>query len=255
MDAMKKWVAAGVAGCLAVLALGWAGLVSPRRSEAAELVEAAQAQEAGNAALRNQLAVLKAQAKELPKQQAKLAAVAAKLPASKQMPALIRALSTAAEETGVELVSLTPGKAVLAQVAAAPAAVAPVAGNAAAAAVAAPGTPPTVPNAGAAPTAAGRQLAVIPLTLNVVGGYFQVQQFLAQVEELTRAVRMTNVSVAPGLNPVAPAAPAGSASTTLDGSSLSATLVGEVYMTVPAPVATTTPVVPGSTGASAPAAN
>jgi Tfp pilus assembly protein PilO len=168
--------------------------------------------------------MLKAQAKALPRQQAKLAAVAAKIPDNPALPALIRALSAAATSTGVELVGVTPG-APVAAAAAAPAAPAAPAATAAGAA-AAPAAP--------AASSAG-QLAAIPINMNVVGGYFQVEQFVSKLEALQRAMRVSNIVIAPGANPVKP----GKATASLDdGKSLASTITAQVFMAANRPAAT-----------------
>jgi Tfp pilus assembly protein PilO len=233
---MKQWVALTVVGVLAVLAAGWFLLVSPKRTHAAELRDQAATQVSANAELETKLAMLKAQAKDLPKQQAKLAAVAGKIPDNPALPALVRALTTAATSAGVELVSLTPS---------APAVVG----------AAAPAAAPVAPAAGARPaapraaSAAAGQLAQIPVTLNVVGGYFQVEQFVAALENLPRSMRVTALTMAPGPNPVKPAAAAAAVD---DGRSLATTITAQVFMAANRPAATAV-TVPGQavTGAAA----
>src|SRR3954466_5832035 len=123
MDKLKQYVVFTVLGCLVVLAAGWFLLVSPKRSSAAELRTQSAASVRDNQTLEAKLQVLKAQARDLPKQQAKLAAVAAKIPDNPALPAMVRALTTASQSAGVELVSMTPGTP--AAVAAPPVAVAP----------------------------------------------------------------------------------------------------------------------------------
>lgn len=235
MDKLKQYVAFTVLGCLLVLAAGWFLLVSPKRSQAADLRSQAAAQVSANSQLQNQLAVLKAQAKELPKQQAKLAAVAAKIPDNPALPALIRALTTAATSAGVELVSVTPGTPAVAAATASGGPVAPAAG-AAATARSAPG---------ASSGAAAGQLAVIPLNLNVVGGYFQVEQFVSNLETLQRAMRMSSISIAPGANPLKP----GKGTSIEDGKSLAGTITAQVFMAAnrQAPTAVTVPGQPAVT--------
>ena len=49
MDKLKQWVALTVVGCLGIMAAGWFLLVSPKRTEAAEIREQAVAQESANA--------------------------------------------------------------------------------------------------------------------------------------------------------------------------------------------------------------
>src|SRR5688500_1729184 len=116
--------------------------------------------------------------------------------------------------------SFTPGAHVV--VAGAPAA--PVA---APAAVPAGAAAPAAAAAGS--TASAGQLASIPLTLNDAGGYFQVAQFVANLENLSRSMRITNLTVAPGANPVKPKAE-GETSPVDDGKSLTTTISGQVFM-------------------------
>ena len=235
MDKVKQYVVFTVLGCLVVLAAGWMLLVSPKRTAAAELRAEAESTRASNDQLRTQLTVLRAKAKDLPKEQAKLASVAAKIPDNPALPALIRALVTAGTAAGVELVSVTPGPPVLALGAA------PVSPGAPAAA-AAPVAP--APDAAAAPAAAG-SLASIPVSLNVAGSYFQVQQFLAELETLPRSMRVTGLTVNPGANPVKPAAGV----VVEDGRAITSTITAQVFMAAnraPA-AAVTVPVAPDST--------
>lgn len=234
MDKMKQYVALTVVGCLGVLAAGWFLLVSPKKAEATDLQTQAASQESANQTLRTKLAMLKAQAKDLPQQQAKLAAVAAKIPDNPALPALIRALDSASAEAGVELVSIAPGQPAAAQ--------------------AAPATATTPTAAGAdAPVAGAGSLATIPVAVNVVGGYFEVQQFMSGLEGLNRAFRATALTLAPGTNPVAK--PSTTAVSADDGKTINATITGQVFMAAGAAAApaVTTPVAPGQSVA-APAA-
>jgi type IV pilus assembly protein PilO len=219
MDKLKQYVVFTVLGCLVVLAAGWFLLVSPKRSDATALRTQAAAQVSANAQLETQLQVLKAQAKDLPKQQAKLAAVAAKIPDNPALPAMVRALTGAATAAGVELVSVAPSAPVA--VAAAPAAAAPTA--------AAPVGTPSAPVA----TASAGQLNSIPLTLSIAGGYFQVEQFVSNLESLPRAMRLTNLSLVPGANPIK----VGAAGSVEDGKHLLSTVTGMVFMAANRPPA------------------
>lgn len=218
MDKLKQYVALTVVGCLGIMAAGWFLLVSPKRAEAAAVREQTLSQESTNAGLRTQLEVLQAQAKDLPKKQADLARVAAKIPDNPSLPSLIRALTAASTSAGVEFVSVTPG----APAAVAAAAAAPVA--------AAPADP------AAAPAAAGPagSLAAIPVAINVVGGYFEVEQFIAALENLPRALRVTNLTLAPGASPTDKE----KAASTEDGRTLTSTITGSVYMAANRPAAT-----------------
>ena len=254
MDKLKQWVALTVVGCLAIVAGGWFLLVSPKRQHATELRQAAAVQVDANNALETQLVQLKAQARDLPKEQAKLAAVAARIPDSRAMPALIRALNKAAKSSGVELVSVSPSSTTLvaaaASLAAAPLAVpaaAPPARPAAAPPAGTSGAAVAAPAAAAASSSAAGQLASIGVTLNVVGGFFQIEQFVSALESLQRSMRLTNVSLAPGVSPVRPVTSTASGPVD-DGKSLTATLLGQVYTAVNRPPATAV-VVPNAAAA------
>ena len=67
MDKLKQYVIFTVLGCLVVLAAGWFVLVSPKRSDAADLRNTAAQVASQNSQLQTQLTILKAQAKALPK--------------------------------------------------------------------------------------------------------------------------------------------------------------------------------------------
>jgi len=228
MDKLKQWVALAVLGVVVVLAAGWFLLVSPKRSEAADIALQTSEKQTSNQALQTKLALLKSQAKGLPAQQAKLSVVAAKIPDNPALPALIRALDAAAASADVELVSLAPS-APAAVTAAAPAA--PVAAGA------------------AAPASTGLQQ--IALNVNVVGGYFQVEQFLDRVENLTRAFKVNGFALAPGTDPlkVTTGAPTGPAQAT--GKTLTATINGQVFLVPATTVAS--PTVPVAPAAAVPA--
>lgn len=240
MDQLKKYVAGAVVLSLAILGLGYNFLVSPKKSAAEELRAQTASQDSTNATLRTKLALLKSQAKDLPKEQAKLAAVAAKIPENPALPSLIRALTTASVSAGVVLVSLTPS-APTAVAAAAPAAPAAPPSGAPAAAAPAPAAAPAAAGAPAASTAG--MLSSIPISLNVVGSYFQVQRFLANLESLPRAFRVTALTLTPGANPLSKA----TGPVVEDGRSLSSTITAQVFMasnrapatpvTIPAPAA------------------
>lgn len=226
MDKLKQWVALTVVGALAILAAGWFLLVSPQRAEAADLQEQTETQTSANGALVQRIEVLKAQAQELPAQQAKLAAVAAKIPNDPALPTLIRALTAAADASGIELVSIAPSPPVIdapVAVAVDPAA-APTDGTAAPTDTAAPAT--AAPVTAAAPAATAGTLARIPVALTVVGGYYEAERYLDALESLSRAFRVSALTLAPGESPTNPREDA----STEDGRVLLTTITAEVFM-------------------------
>jgi Tfp pilus assembly protein PilO len=190
MDKLKQWVAFTLVGVLAVLAAGWFLLVAPKRTHAKELNAQTASQETVNQGLRTSLAVLKAQAKDEPKQEAKIARVASKIPDNPALPELIRNLDRASAATGVDLKTMAPG---LPSAAAVPVAKAGT-----------PATPRAPTSAGAvaarpaASSAAAGALGSIPVSITISGTYFQILEFVDQLEGLTRAFKVTALSVSPG---------------------------------------------------------
>lgn len=237
MDKLKQWVALTVVGALGIMALGWFMLVSPKRSEAADLRSQTASQLSANALLQTQIEVLKAKASELPKEQATLAAIAAKIPTGPELPTLVRSLSDAAATSGVQLVSITPGT---------PVPVVPVAP--AAAPANGQTTPPAAP--GAAPAAPGPagQLANVPVSVSIVGDYFEVAAFVAALETLPRAFRVNDLTLAPGVSPTATDKDPKAAT---DGSSLTTTVNGFVFMAAGVPAAAPAPAPAADTAAAA----
>lgn len=226
MNKLQQWIALTVVACLALLAAGWFLLVSPKRAEAADLRDQVASQDSANDSARTQLQVLKAQAKDLPNQQAALAKVAARIPDNPGLPSLIRALSAASQSAGVEFVSVAPGTPAP-LVAAAPAATA--------------ATPAPTAAAGTTTSTAGT-LTAIPVAINVVGGFFEVEQFVANLENLPRALRVSNLTLAPGKSPTDQSK---NSAGTADGSSLTTTISGTVFMAASRQAATAVVAPPG----------
>ena len=90
------------------------------------------------------------------------------------------------------------------------------------------------------------------MTLNVVGGYYQVERYVAALEDLPRALRLTVLTVAPGVSPVDPKpvatgsgvseaaaaeAAAEEAAKLTDGRHLAMTITANVYIASQEPVA------------------
>ena len=88
----RRWSLLTAVLIVGILAASWFLLVSPKRSEAAELRVQATEQQASNDALVQQLTVLKAQSLDLPKQKAELAVLGKQIPNNPALPTLIRDL-------------------------------------------------------------------------------------------------------------------------------------------------------------------
>lgn len=219
---MRQWSVLTAVAVLAVLAAGWFLLVSPKRSSAAALRADATAQALANDTLRAQLAALTLQARNLPRERARLAVLGQKIPNSPALPTLIRRLQDAADQAGVTILgSISPG--LPAVVATGPTGAVPA------------------PTAGAA--TGGGSLLAIPVTLQVTGGFFQLEQFLANLEDLPRSFLVGQLAVTPnGTASAATTSTSGVSSGPVAGS-LSASITGRVFLAAQRPVVTA-PVAP-----------
>src|SRR4051812_19561240 len=175
MNKTRQWTVLTAVACLAIIAAGWFLAVKPQRSHTASLRTQTQSVQSSNSELQSQVAQLKQQQKDLPAQQKVLSQIATKIPDNPALPSLIRQLSAAADGAGINLVTIAPGS--------------PTIATARSAAVA------TAPGAS---SAAASPLASIPLTMQVQGSYFNIEQFFSAVESLSRAMLVTGFTLAPG---------------------------------------------------------
>jgi len=246
MDKTKQWGIAAGAAVLAVVVGGWFLLISPQRSTASDLRSQAATQEQDNHTLEQRIAALKAQHKDLPATQAALAKLAVQMPANPALPALIRQLSSGADSAGVELVSLAPSEPKFVETA-------PVAPTSSAASTTASDSASTSTTP-AQPVVSNRsRLAYVPIEIVVNGSYFQLEQFLSNLEANKRSFLTTQIDAVPG-EPERPdstdAAAPGAAS--VEGSSteyhghLEATITGRVFMNVAPATATTSSTAPAA---------
>lgn len=214
MSVTRKWSLMAAVLVVAIVAGGWFLLVSPKRSDAAALRADTVTQDEANDRLLQQLEVLKAQQADLPRQRARLAVLGTQIPDNPALPTLIRDLTKAGRKVGVSIDTMAPAVPVpvVAAVPVTPVAVVPEAteatgsteeagstatdGTAAADGTptdgtATDGTAPVVPVAPPAPT-----LFQVPLTLNVTGSYFELEQFINKLEGLKRSFLVTGFTVA-----------------------------------------------------------
>lgn len=225
MTKSRQWLTLTGVAVVAVLAAGWFLLISPKHSEAAQLRNDATAQAQANDTLRAQVAALTVQARNLPRERAKLALLSGKIPSKPELPTLILRLREAADRAGVTLVSLRPS----------------------------PPTAVTATGVGAVPAPAGSaartgagQLLTIPISVEVNGGFFQLEQFLANLEDLPRSFLVGQLTVAAGAASSAATAATATAPATLSSGPLTATITGRVFLGSAPAAATrsTTPTAP-----------
>lgn len=148
-----------------VLAVYWMFLLSPKRKALVEAEAEIAAAIDQQASLQNRINALRDVRAQAPSVEARLAATEALLPADAALPATLRQLQLAADESGMVLSALSPGTP---------------------AAVDVEGVPPGV--------------SQMSLSLSMTGSYFQVIDFLRRIGDPTitpRAILFDSISLGP----------------------------------------------------------
>jgi Tfp pilus assembly protein PilO len=234
MTKTRQWTVFTAIAVVIVLLAGWFLLVKPQSTKASNLRTQATSQQQSNALLQTQIAALVTEQRQLPQQQQALQKFATKVPSDPSEPAIIRQLSAAANGSGVELVSMTPGSAT------------PVT-----AAGATPGAATLAPTA-----SAGGTLIQLPIALAILGSYANVESFFQSLEKLPRALLVTGWSLCPtgaaagGSSGVSCTPPAPPANVTLPSGTIGGTLNAVVFYAPPA--GTTASAVPSVATTTAP---
>lgn len=221
MSRIQQWVAGTVVAVLAIVTAGWFVAIAPQKHKAANSASQAASEEQSNTNLRTQVSELTSKMSAVPAEEASVAAIAAKIPADPELPSYVRALSTIASQTGVDLVSISPGVPTSVVV---PAATVPPAPSGAATASATPGATTPVAAAAQAPS-----LQVISVGIAVQGGYFQIQQFTAALQRLARSTVVNTLSLVPG-TPIKAAAVPSAAAPSAAWKTLQANITVAVFM-------------------------
>lgn len=245
MGKLRQWTMLTALGCLAVLAAGWMLVVTPQQKDAAAArVQRDSALQSANA-LQAKYSMLLSEKAHLIDQQNKLLTFAQLMPDNPALPSLIRGLSAAADTAGVDLTTLSPSAPTLLTPAAVTVPV-PVTTSAT-------GSSSTKLPSAFAPVAP--QVAAIPLSLTIVGGYFEVERFLDALEGLKRAFQVTGLTITPGASgssasgsTAVPASGAVAAPSTVLPGTLTVALTGKVFMMASAATPTLT-TLPGVTPA------
>lgn len=232
MTRTRQWALLTMVVVLAVLAAGWFLLVSPRQSAAAALRAQAATQSQTNDTLNAQVMALTRQARQLSAERARLALLQARIPTGPNLPTLIVQLRDAADRAGVSVVSLQPG------------APTPLTATGTTTTLP-PGTTGTGSTSSSATSTPGvGSVLAIPITVTTNGGFFQLEQFLANLENLTRSFLVSSVTVATGGGGSSSGAVTSSGTVTSGSTagtggvptgSLIATISGRVFLTTAQP--------------------
>lgn len=231
MSKIQQWVAFTAVAVLAILVGGWFLVVSPKRAKVDDLHTQAAAAQSQVVDLQGKVNMLKMQAKDLPAQQAKIAALSKQIPDDAQLPTLVRQLTATAKAAGVNLVTLSPSVPVpLTPTTNGPTTLPPPAAGS----TAKTGTataPAATGTAGTTGTAATGSLMTVPVQITVRGNYFQLELFVSKLEQLQRRFLVSAYDVGPTGSTGGASTSTGGASTSTmaSGTSLDLQLTGTAF--------------------------
>ncbi len=165
----RLWVGGTLVTAVLISIGAWFLLISPQRTQAAELRTQTEAQLQKNQQIKAETARLAEQNRTLPERKLELARIQEQFPNAPQLPALVRVLNDHAVKAGVELKSLSPS---------------------------AP-TPVSSGTTGATDAASG--LSAVATNLTVIGSYAQLTLFVQDLQTKTkRAFLIENMNFTVG---------------------------------------------------------
>jgi Tfp pilus assembly protein PilO len=196
MTRTQRWSAATAAVVVLILVASWMLLISPQRSHTGDLKSQADDVRQQTASLQVQINTLKSKADGVVAQQARIADIGKEIPDNPALASYVLALTAAAKKSGVDLQSISPAapaEVTLAKITAPPAPAAKAGTDTKTTANTATNNTPA-----AAHAPVGASLSTIKVQLQVAGDYFQLRQFLSEIENLKRASVVTGITLAPG---------------------------------------------------------
>ena len=105
-----RWRIGGVLAAILLLVVTWFVVISPTFEKASALEAETVSQQDASQQLRSRISLLKKQSAELPAQEAKLASIQQRMPATAALPTLLRNLTDVAASAHVTVSSVTPGR-------------------------------------------------------------------------------------------------------------------------------------------------
>lgn len=209
LNSPRRWFIVTVAVCVILVLLGWFLVISPNNGRAAATGEELTQIEDATEGLKTKAAALQKQSAELDAKKAELQTLSEKLPDDAGVAQILTQISSAAARAGVTVNSFTPGAPTLLVAPAPAAAASPPADSGGLGG----DTASTAPSAAAAPVS---KLSYVPVTIAVEGSPSQVSAFVTNLENITRAMLITNLDLTSGGGD--------------KGGSLSANIQGRIFM-------------------------
>ena len=220
MTSNRTWIGAAVLISLIALLAGWFLGISPQLAEAAKSTVKTLEIDALNEVHEAELAVMKEQFGAVAETEAKLVALRSALPPAPAYPDFVREVYTAAESAGVSVSNFTAAAAVRYSPLAAEIPVEPAGDDASESPIASVATVPSAAPVVTSPLITPENFVIIPVTIQVDGGFENFRTFTASLQAGSRLFLVT------GLTAVADtAAPAKGVATSYHG-----TITGNIYV-------------------------
>jgi Tfp pilus assembly protein PilO len=160
--------------------------IMPKMREVQERRDELEQEQQNEQFLLAELNRLRAARAQLPEVRRRLAKFNQRVPATADLPGLIRLLQNASDASNLEFFSIAPGT---------PTAVAGGGGAPAPLPTEAPSDTETTPPVVTAPSTSA---SAIPANITVIGCFFEIDQFLFRIETLPRAAKVTSLTVGRG---------------------------------------------------------
>ena len=199
-----RWRIGGVLAAILLLVVTWFVVISPTFEKASALEAETVSQQDASQQLRSRISLLKKQSAELPAQEAKLASIQQRMPATAALPTLLRNLTDVAASAHVTVSSVTPGRPAAIAQPAPPAPPAPDPSDAesdseSSSADDTDAQDSSASSAGAPAVAAtGPTAEAMTLNITACGTFAQLRSYLRELESMKRLTMVSTLSVARG---------------------------------------------------------
>lgn len=191
----RVWLIGGVIGALLLAILGWTLVINPRMEAVAQTKEETIELDDQALIIAAQARRLQEQAEDLPAQIAALKRIQKRIPASVDVPALLRDIQRTARVNDVTLDSLTPGQITVFSATEEAAQATDPADPQATPDATQPAPQPSPTDLGQGRLPAGMSLSYVPVEMVATGSFADVEAFISRIENLRRAYLITGVQV------------------------------------------------------------
>ena len=203
-----RWRIGGVLAAILLLVVTWFVVISPGFQQASALETETVSQQDASQQLRSRISLLKKQSAELPAQEAKLASIQQRMPATAALPTLLRNLTDVAASAHVTVSAVTPGRPTAIAQPAPPAPPAPADtdssdtdstdADSSEADSSEDGSGDSQDAAGATGAVSGPTAQAMTLNITACGTFAELRSYLRELESMKRLTMVSTLSIARG---------------------------------------------------------